>query len=500
MNTRSRTLFEEYRDYDGLGLAELVAKGEVAPSELVESCLDAIARHNPALNCVVHRMDKQAREAAAGELPDGPFKGVPFLIKDLLAHIAGEPTSCGSRFTRDWIPGYDAELTKRYRASGLVFAGKTNTPEHGITGHTNPAVWGACRNPWNTAHTPGGSSGGAAAAVAAGIVPMAHGGDGGGSIRIPAAMTGLVGLKPTRGRTPLGPGLGEDENGLVSQHAITRTVRDCAALLDVTRGGMPGDPYHCIPPRTPYLKEVGKKPGKLKIGLFRGSLFGSALHPHCRDAVDDAGKLLEDLGHHVEDTTPVFDKEGLIQAYFTIVCSSVASAIDDLARTLGREPKGDDLELSTWLVANIGRKQTAADLQSAIKRIHTASRDMAAFHERYDLLVTSTLGQPPSRLTDLEFKQQEVVGMSVLRALPVKPLLDVALQQLGSEGLEPVPNTQLFNQTGQPAMSLPLCWSPDGLPLGIQFVAPFGDEKTLFRIAGQLEKARPWADKRPPGY
>ncbi len=492
--------FSEYREHDGLGLAELVAKGEVSPAELVETCLEAIATHNPALNCVVHRMDTQARATAAAQLPDGPFRGVPFLIKDMLAYIAGEPTTFGSRFTRDWRPSYDAELTARYRKAGLIFAGKTNTPEHGITGHTNPALFGPCRNPWNTDHTPGGSSGGAAAAVAAGMVPMAHGGDGGGSIRIPAAMTGLVGLKPTRGRTPMGPDLGEDENGFVVQHALTRTVRDCAALLDATRGPAPGDPYHVIPPNRPYLSEVGADVGTLRVGIFRGSLFGRSLHPTCRAAVDDAGTLLEGLGHNVEEVTLEVHTEALVQAYFTVVCSSVAAAIDELAEVVGRPPRGDDLELSTWLVANIGRKQTAAQLQSALKEIQKAGRQMGAFHQTYDVLVTSTLGAPPSALADLEFKQKDVISLRLLKRLPLKALLDIALNQLGADGLEPVPNTQLFNQTGQPAISLPLFWSDDGLPVGTQFVSRFGDESTLFRLAAQLETARPWIARRPTGY
>lgn len=492
--------FTDYKNYDGLGLAELVAKGEVHPTELVASCLAEIERHNPALNCVVHRMDAQARKSANGPLPQGPFQGVPFLIKDMLCHIAGEPSTFGSRFTRNHVPTEDSELTRRYRAAGLVLAGKTNTPEHGITGHTNPAIFGACRNPWNTAHTPGGSSGGAASAVAAGIVPMAQAGDGGGSIRIPAATTGLVGLKPTRGRTPFGPHMGDGENGLVAQHAVTRTVRDCAALLDASRGTMAGDPYQVIPPKKNYLSEVKRKPGKLKIALFKGALFGKSLHPECRAAVEDTGALLESLGHHVEEAAPKYDRDALIQAYFLIVCSSVAAGIDGLAKTMGRRPADDDLELSTWLVANIGWKTSGSDVQTAIKTIHKASRDLAAFHAKYDILVTSTLGQPPSRIDDLAFKPREVMSMKLLKSMPLKPLLDIALQQLGADGLEPVPNTQLFNQTGQPAISLPLHWTLSGLPIGMQFVAPFGDEATLFRLAGQLEKARPWSDKRPKGF
>jgi amidase len=488
----------EYDRLDAVALAALVRRGEVSPRELVEAAIERIEARDPAINAVVHRRFERAREEAAGKLGDGPLRGVPFLLKDLLGEIAGEPLSGGSRFLRGFRPGYDSEIARRYRAAGLVILGRTNTPELGFVGTTEPALHGPCRNPWNRTHTTGGSSGGAGAAVAARMVPAAAGADGGGSIRIPASACGVFGLKPTRGRTPLGPERGEDWSGLTVQHALTRSVRDSALLLDVTQGAAPGDPYAAPAAPPSYLALLSAPPRRLRIAVHDGSLFGRAVHARCAAAVREAAELLRGLGHEVEPASPAIDRAALVRAYFVIIATNATRVLARASAAAGRPLDRSELETVTWFLRQLGNKLRAAELVAAIEEAHRASRTLAAFHERYDVLLTSTLGTPPKRLGELGPTPAEQRVLATLGRLPLRPLLLHALATMGPAALEPLPNTQLFNLTGQPAASVPMSWSDDGLPIGVQLAGRFGEEDVLLRLAAQIEATRPWADHVPP--
>lgn len=492
--------FREYEKHDALGLADLVRKGEVTSAELLEAALSRIEARNPSLNAVIHRMDARARRTAEGQLGEGPFKGVPLLLKDLMGTLAGEPETYGSRLLADHVPDHDSELVARLQRAGFVVAGKTNCPEYGIMGVTEPKLFGPTRNPWNTEHTPGGSSGGSAAAVAAGMVPLAHANDGGGSIRIPASCTGLFGLKPSRGRNPLGPDYGEGWGGMVVEHAVTRSVRDSATLLDATRGLDPGAPYAAPAPERPYAEELAREPGRLRIAFTTESLYGESTHPDCRAAVEDVAKLCEGLGHEVERAHPPYDKAALRRAYLQVVAVSVARLVDDYAARLGKKVDPDQVELETWLLYLIGHRLTATEYAEAVEQMHAAGRRLAPFFERYDVLLTSTLAHPPARIGAFASKLLEQALMRTLRTVPARRLLLVALDQMAAEKLEATANTMLFNQTGQPAMSVPLHWSSEGLPIGTQFAARYGEEDLLLRLAHQLESARPWWDRRPEAY
>jgi len=485
-----------YVEHDATALAELVRRGEVAPSELVERAIAQIEAHNPRINAVIHRMFDQARASLKEGLPDGPLRGVPFLLKDLLAHHAGVPTSAGSRYFANFVPEADSEIVHRYKAAGLVILGKTNTPELGLMGVTEPELHGPTRNPYNTDHTPGGSSGGSAAAVAARLVPAAHGGDGGGSIRIPAAACGLVGLKPTRGRTPLGPDLGERWSGYVCQHVLTRTVRDTAALLDASRGPEVGSPYHAPVPERPFLDEVGRDPGRLRIAFTTEPLLMGETHPECRAAVEQTAERLAALGHEVEPAHPEFERDAMVDAYLATVASSVCGDLLHAERSVGRPLRSADLELATWVMREIGRTMSAGRLVQLQNLEAEATWSLARFHQRHDLLLTATLAQPPARVGELLPTRLERFGLQVLRRLPLRPLLKQALIAARKQ-LAVYPNTQLFNITGQPAISLPVHQSPDGLPIGVQLVARFGDDATLLRVSSQLETELQWAEHRP---
>ncbi|MGZ3459362.1 MAG: amidase, partial [Archangium sp.] len=466
---------------------------------LVEEAISRIEAVNPTLNAVVHKMYDRARQSAAGPLPEGPFTGVPFLVKDFDGYVAGEPYTGSCRALAGFVPQYDAEIISRYRRAGLVFVAKTNTPELGILGTTEPAMRGPARNPWNPEHSTGGSSGGSAACVAARVVPMAHGGDGGGSIRIPASACGLFGLKPTRARNPVGPNLGEGWGGYVQQHVLTLSVRDSAAMLDATQGADPGAPYMAPPPARPFLQEVGTPPGRLRIAFSTGSLFGRNVHPDCVAAVQDAVRLCQELGHEVVEDAPRLDWEALVRSYLVNVAANVALELEEIGQLTGRAPNPRDFEPSTWALAQLGTILSALDLQRSRDAGHRAGRKVAAFFERYDLFLDATLAYPPVRIGELALKPAELTALALLRRVPVRPAFLRMLDALAANSLERTPNTQLFNQTGQPAMSVPLYWNAEGLPIGVQFAARFGDEATLFRLAAQLEQARPWRGRKPRG-
>ena len=476
---------DDLASLDATAQAELVRRRQASPLELTNAAITRIEKLNPRLNAVITPLFEKARQqAAAPELPDGPFQGVPFLLKDLDALSAGDPYHAGTQFLRDlrWVADHDTYLVAKLRAAGFVFLGKTNTPELGLNVTTEPKSYGASRNPWNTEHSTGGSSGGSGAAVAAGMVPAAHASDGGGSIRIPASECGLVGLKPSRGRVSLGPDYGEFWHGLVISHALTRTVRDSAAILDVVAGAMPGDPYTAPPPPRPFLTEVGASPGRLRIGIMARAPGGAQLHPDCAAAAQDAARLLESLGHHVEESHPpaLDELQESITRFSTLLMSWVAATLDEISENTGKTVGPDGVEELTWTYATMGRAITAPQYIQAIDWLHAFSRRMASWWASgFDVLLTPTLAAPPPRLGELVPPPGDPFG--------------------GSEKVFAlIPFTAQFNITGQPAVSLPLHWNRDGLPIGVQLIADYGREDVLIRVASQLESARPWRDRRPP--
>lgn len=467
---------DDYEQYDGLALAACVRSGEVSADELLDAALARITRHNPALNAVVTPLYDAARTAVAQGLPAGPFHGVPFLVKELVASVAGAATTSASRLYAHNMPTADSEIVARMRRAGLVLVGKTNSPEFGLSPSTESLLYGITRNPWRLELSPGGSSGGSAAAVAAGMVPLAHATDGGGSIRIPASCCGLFGLKPTRARVTAGPEGGEGLNGLAHQHVVSRSVRDSAALLDAIAGPMPGDPYSAPPPERPFLDEVGRAPGRLLIAFAKTAPSGVPLDAQCVAAVEDAARLCEQLGHQVEEASPDYDASAVEQGFRTVItCNTLANII----RVTGGELPTGLVEPMTRALAERGRSVSAAQYILTLQSLHRQSRRVAEFFGRYDLWLTPTLAQTP-----------RPIGYFGIDTSDVQAWLDKLAAYL--------PFTYLFNVTGQPAASVPLYWTPDDVPVGVQFAARYGDEALLLRLAAQLEAARPWFARRPP--
>jgi amidase len=492
--------FSEYDRYDALGLAELVRRKEVTPLELVEEAISRIEKVNPQVNAVIHPMYDLARRQAQGELPAGPFQGVPFLLKDLLVHYAGVPTRCGSRFFKDFVPDHDSEMVRRYKAAGVIILGKTNAPELGLVPFTEPELFGPTNNPWDLSRTAGGSSGGSAAAVAARIVPMAHGNDGGGSIRIPASCCGVFGLKPTRGRNPIGPDLGEAWQGLAIDHVLTLSVRDSAAMLDATAGPDVGAPYFAPPPARPFLEEVGKDPGRLRIAFTTQPLLPATVHPDCVKGVEETAKLLADLGHDVEEAAPQLDGRAFARAFLTMVCGETLADIRDGEVLVGRKATFQDFEPSTWALGLLGRQISSGEFAQAVRTLQRFARQVAQFFQEYDVLLTPTLAMPPFPTGALQPKGFEAVALKLLGRLNAGALLNAlaGIEALAEQVFAFIPFTPVFNVTGQPAMSVPLYWNDEGLPIGMHFVGRYGNEATLFRLAAQLEQARPWFHRRPP--
>lgn len=474
-------LFSEYSNYDGLGLAELVRKGEVTPRELADTALDALERLNPKLNALTYLMADYAEKIISEGLPQGPYTGVPFLAKDLISSYAGYPTNCGSRFYKGWTRDFNSELINRFIRAGLVTIGRTNTPENGISATCEPVANGPSHNPWNLEHITGGSSGGSAAAVAAGIVPVAHGGDGGGSIRMPSACCGTFGLKPTRGRNPLGPDHYELWHGMIVEGAITRTVRDSAALLGCTAGPDVGAPYWAQPPERPFLEEVGRDPGNLRVAFSAEAPGGEPVDDECKKAVADAAKLMEDLGHHVEEAAPVWDVAEWGEAFMAILMSNECMFLQDGAEKFGRTPSRENLEMVNLFLLDQGKDIKAVDLLRSLAVKNRVTRQIAGFFETWDIMISPVLAGPPLKIGMLSTDLDDIEGMM-------------------GRLLSYMPFTSMYNVTGQPAMSVPLYWTPDGLPVGVQFAARYANESLLYRLAGQLEQARPWIDKRPPVY
>jgi amidase len=491
---------EEYRQHDGLGLAELVAGGDVTAGELLAAARERAAAVNPRINAIVRPMDAEAdARAAEGAGLAGPFAGVPFLIKDLAQDYAGLPTSWGSRSLASLPATEHATVVQRWLDAGLVIFGKTNTPEFGAKGITEPELFGPARNPWDLSRTPGGSSGGSAAAVAAGIVPVAGASDGGGSIRIPAACCGLFGLKAGRGLIPAGPLVGEGLHGSATDGVVSRSVRDSAAMLDVLAGPGPAAPYDSPRPATPFLDEVGRDPGRLRIGVRVPSVLTPEPHAEARAAVAAAVELLEQLGHEVVEL-PVapYDDAALAKQFLLTWFVSLAWIVDDIKRRTGC--RDDAFELETLIAAALGRTYSSVDYCGALEHRQDHVRRIDEFHQSHDLLLTPTLATPPPRIGEFDLPGPARIGArAVLAARASRVLSRLGIvDQIVDDNLGWVPYTQLANLTGRPAASLPLHWTTDGLPLGVQFVAAPGGERVLLRLAAQLEGARPWAGRQAP--
>lgn len=493
----------EFSRCDALGLAEMVRAKQMSSSELVEEAIRRIEAHNPKLNAVVLKMYDQARAAAAGELPDGPFKGVPFLVKDILpAACAGVPTSCGNRLLKNSPMPVDSEVVRRFRQAGVVIVGKTNTPELGLTHYTEPETFGPTHNPWNLDRSPGGSSGGSAAAVAARLVPMASGSDGGGSIRTPSSCCGVFGLKPTRGRIPTGPTFGELWQGLAIEHVLTRSVRDSAAMLDAIAGADVGAPYAAPPQARPFLQEVTTEPGKLRIAYTAQPFLGHALHDDCRQALEKTIRLLERLGHSVAQVRPEIDAHAYSHAFLSVIMSQACSNVADLSAQVKRKPSVGDYDVTTYALRLMGSTMSATDYIHAIDYLQSASREIGRFFEQYDLFLTPTLTEPPIAIGAQQPTAVERALVRFAGTISAGWLLKAsgAIDRLGEKAFDLVSYLPMSNVTGQPAMSVPLYWNDAGLPIGIHFAARFGDEATLFRLAGQLERAEPWFDRVPAGF
>ncbi len=461
---------------DALAIADLVRSNEISAEEVLEITLARIAERNPALNAIVTPLYEEARAAVAQGLPDGPFSGVPYVFKELVVSVAGVPSTAASRLCTNIIPAGDSEIVRRCRRAGLVIVGKTNSSEFGLSTATEPALFGPTKNPWSLEHSPGGSSGGSAAAVAAGMLPMGHASDGGGSIRIPASCCGLFGLKPTRARITAGPEGGEGLAGLAMQHAVTWSVRDSAALLDVTAGPMPGDPYIPAPPKGTYLEAAGRDPGRLKIACSTKAPNAAMVDRQCADATLNAARLCESLGHDVQEAEPEFDVEAVQSGFLAVFQANTMANIARL--TGGSLPKEGLVEPLTMAVAEGGMAITATKYIQAIQALHRESRRIADFFNRYDIWLTPTLATPPP-LTGYFNNDITNVEQWLAKVLAFSPF------------------TFLSNVTGQPAMSVPLGHADNGLPIGSHFAASYGNEELLFSLAGQLERASPWNHRRP---
>lgn len=473
---------DDFAFIDATEQAALVRRGEVSPAELVETAIARIESLNPALNAVIHSLFEQARETALAPAA-GPFSGVPMVLKDLAAECQGAPLADGSGFAAGrYVSSADSELVHRYKTAGFVILGKTNTSEFGLLPTTEPEYFGPTRNPWDTSRGAGGSSGGSAAAVAAGMVSVGHASDGGGSIRIPASCCGLVGLKPTRGRNSLAPGIGDIAGGIIHEHVVTRSVRDSAAILDVSSGPVPGDPYFPVPPERPFSKEVGREPKRLRIGLGTLPLTGTPVHPECIAAAQATAFLCEELGHDVTEASPTVDRHQLFKSFGLVMTAYLGWTVSAWERRTGRAPTEEDFELATWRMYQNSLAQSGGDYLLAWQDLQKSCRAFAGFFTDHDIWLTPTLAQPPVPLGYFDYTRETH---------------EQYIAHLGDfTGF-----TLIANATGQPAISLPLHWTQGepggGLPVGVQLTGRYGDEATLLRLAAQLEQARPWIHRRP---
>ncbi|MCX7356475.1 MAG: amidase family protein [Alphaproteobacteria bacterium] len=473
------TGFAEYARYDAIGLADLIRRKQVSAEEVLEAAIARIERLNPKINAIIRPMYDQARNQVARGLPKGPLAGAPYALKDLGALYSGVPTlNCSRLCANDPPAGHHSTITERLLAAGLVILGKASTPEMGLCMTTEPVLYGPTRNPWNTDYSAGGSSGGSGAAVSSCMVPAAHGSDGGGSLRVPSSNGGLFGYKPTRGRTPAGPDAGEGWSGLSIEHAVARSVRDSAAILDATQGPAPGDPYSAPQRDRPYLAEMGEEPGRLRIALTTKGKLGEAIDPECVQAAKNAARLCESLGHEVVEAAPDYDAEAVRWALKVIITSNMTNLLATIGRARGRAVGAGEVERVTWQWAEDGKRMTGADYARAVQVLHATGRKVASFFSRFDVALSPTLASPPVKLG--------VVNM--MRNDP-EAFFDDLFDRL--------PFTPLYNVTGGPAMTVPLHWTASGMPVGAQFGGDFGDDVTLFRLASQLETAQPWIGRFP---
>lgn len=477
---------DDFANMDATEQAGLVARGKVSPKELVEAACERLERLNPELNAVIHLALDRARElAVSSELPSGPFRGVPFLLKDIGGDQKGQPYHAGLRLLKNanWVAKEDSYFTRKINDAGLVILGRTATSELAVLPAGSTRAYGETHNPWNLDHETGGSSGGAGAAVAAGIVPMAHGSDGGGSIRIPAAHCGIVGLKPSRGRCSFGPGAGERWSGLSAEFALTRSVRDSAALLDAVAGPMPGDPYSVPLPNVSFAEQAASSPGRLRVGVMRDTPREIEMHPDCIRVVDETAKLLESLGHEVEVAhPPALEEPELVAHYVKIVATNVSQAVVSWGEKVGREAGPDDVEPLTWALAQQGKAMSAQELLASIEYIHGFGRRLSSWWEGgFDVLLTPTTAQPAPKLGVLASTEDEPLKAYFLAA---------------PYGVFTLPH----NLSGQPGISLPLHVSEEGLPVGSQLVGQVGEEGMLLSLATQIEEAAPWCDRMPPTF
>lgn len=459
--------------HDAIGLAQLVRTKQVSPSELLDMAIARAEETNPQFNFMAQKLYDYGRKAIANGLPQGPFTGVPWLVKDLHAHIEGERSGQGSRSYDGYIAPYTSELVKRHQAAGLVIFGKTTTPEFGLTGTTESLATGITRNPWNPERIAGGSSGGSAAAVAAGVLPAAHATDGGGSIRIPASCCGLFGLKPSRGRVPMGPNRTEGWGGMSANHAVTRSVRDSAALLDATAGLEPGSRYSAPTPEGTFLSQTKREPGQLRVAMVLTPPAGTPVDPECIAATRNAAKLLENLGHHVEESQPVVDMVKVGQANFAAISTSLVADIDDRAKVTGIAPSADVLEKVTLMFYSVGKQMDGVSVSRAHNVFQQVAYDMARFMDDYDIILSPTVAAPPPPVGVLDLQPDD-------------------FQAWGERVSAFTPFTGIYNITGQPSMSLPLGMSEGALPIGVMMSGRYGAEALLFQLAAQVERAQPW--------
>ncbi|MBP6012761.1 MAG: amidase [Alphaproteobacteria bacterium] len=471
--------FTDYRKHDALALADLVRTKQVTAHELLDTALARSREVNPKINAIVLDHEDVARKALKDGLPQGPLTGVPYLLKDLGAALKGTVTTGSLSYARETVAAADSTYVERVKTAGLVVFGKTHSPELGLSPSSESRMFGATRNPWNLNHIAGGSSGGAAAAVAAGIVPVAHATDGGGSIRIPASCCGLFGLKPTRARTPMGPKRGEGWGGASVGHVVSRSVRDSAAFLDATHGPAPGDPYVAPHAPRPFLEEVKAAPGRLRIAFSTKPAIPTDVHPDAIAAVREAAKLCESLGHHVEEAALDINGMEIMAAQGIVISANVAFTVDEAAEALGRTARLEDVERATWFRVENARKTDSSAYARAMNTLHLLGRTVATFMTNYDVVLQPTAAQPPLPIGILNMDRED-------------------LQQMFREMISFIPYTGIYNLTGQPSANIPLYWNAAGLPIGTMFTTRYGDEATLFRLAAQIEQARPWKDKYAP--
>lgn len=490
------TIFPEYESFDGLGLAHLIQKKVITPAELLDAAIERVEQNNPSIHAVIYKMYEQAQASIQKTIPTGVFQGVPFLLKDILTEYEGTPMQCGSRLTQHYISQSDSYLVKLLKKSGLIIFGKTNTPEFGLSPTTEPLAFGPTRNPWDLSRSPGGSSGGAAAAVASHMVPMAHASDGAGSIRIPSAYCGVFGFKPTRGRTPSGPYVMRIWKTMVTDHVITRSVRDSAAMLDVLSEPEIGEPLRCPRPNAGYLDALEKPLRPLRIGLVEHPFFPSTVSKTYLHALKKAGHLCESLGHHVSSTMFPLKSSDVALAFLIMITADTAMTIDMLSKALHIRSPMRSLETLTAAAYQVGSHFSAKEFAWATYILDQTSHQCLEFFQAYDILLTPTMATPPPLLGHFnQFTSLEKWILNGLQHVPFQPLLRRIAKDIAHKHFAFTPFTPLFNITGQPAMSLPLFWDEDHLPIGIQCIGRYAEDQTLLQLAAQLEKAEPWINK-----